>query len=173
MVKQYKVDEVAGLVASLKENKNIVLTKYSGIKVKALSDLRKKLRQKGATFKVVKNNLFKRALTDAGYSEQIHDYLKGPVGVAFTSTDLTDVAKIFRDFKKDQENFNFSIGVMDNVVYSNQELVKIADLPTLDVLQSKILYMINAPATRVASGMNQIMASLARGIKAVAEKNAG
>ncbi len=171
MIKQYKIDEVADLVGRLKTKKNIILTNYSGIKVKDLSDLRKKLRGVNAEYKVVKNTLFMRALKEAGY-ENVDNYMTGPVAVAFTDKDLSDVAKILRDFKKEQEKFEFGIGVMDNVVYNSEQVKNIADLPSKEVLISKIMYLVNAPTSQIAMGMNQIMASLARGIKAVAEKNA-
>ena len=171
MIKQYKIDEVADLVGRLKTKKNIILTNYSGIKVKDLSDLRKNLRGVNAEYKVVKNTLFMRALKEAGY-ENVDNYMTGPVAVAFTDKDLSDVAKILRDFKKEQEKFEFGIGVMDNVVYNSEQVKNIADLPSKEVLISKIMYLVNAPTSQIAMGMNQIMASLARGIKAVAEKNA-
>jgi large subunit ribosomal protein L10 len=171
MVKQYKVDEVVSLTERLKLKKNIILTNYSGVKVKDLSDVRRKLREKNCDYKVVKNNLFKRALREVG-AAQIDDYLKGPVGVVFTENDLTEPAKVLKDFTKDHENFKYSVGIMDNVVYTNDQIKKIADLPSREVLLSQIMSLINGPGSKVAIGINQIMASLARGIKAVAEKNA-
>jgi large subunit ribosomal protein L10 len=171
MVKQYKIDEVAKLSEKLSEKKNIILTNYSGIKVQELSDLRRKLRAKGCDYKVVKNNLFKRALKDSG-SVAMDEFLKGPIGVVFTGSDLSDAAKILKEFNKEQEKFSFSAGVMENVVYSGEQVKRIADLPGKDVLLSQVMSLVNGPGTKIAIGLNQIMASLARGINAVAEKNA-
>jgi large subunit ribosomal protein L10 len=67
MVKQYKIDSVNELKEKLNSKKNIILTNYSGIKVKDLYQLRKILRDKGAEYKVIKNNLFRKALKDSGY----------------------------------------------------------------------------------------------------------
>lgn len=172
MVKQYKVDEVASLKSKLEKRKNFFFTNYSGVKVKDLSELRRLLRTKDAEYKVVKNTLFRRALKELGY-EGMDNYVVGPLGVAFMNDEVGEIAKLLRDFGKEREKFSVTIGVIDKVLYSEAQVKTLADLPSREVLLSQIMMMINAPTTRVATGMNQIMASLARGIKAVAEKNAG
>jgi large subunit ribosomal protein L10 len=168
MVKQYKVDEVALLVSKLKEKGNVILTNYSGIRVKDLSRLRKTLRSKNAEYRVVKNTLFKRALKEVGL-EGLDDHLKGPVGVTFLESQIAEVAKILKDFSKEVDKFRYSAGLLDKVVYNEDQIKTIADLPTKDVLLSQTMSLINGPARGIAYGMNQIMASLARGINAVAE----
>ncbi len=172
MVKQHKIDQVDDLIIKLKEKKNLFFTNYSGINVKNLSLLRKKLREKHADYKVVKNNLLKRALKERGYSE-VDAFLKGPLAVAFVKEEVGEVAKVLFDFKKEVDAFKYSIGIIDNVVYQNSDVEKIAKLPPLPVILSQIMSMVNAPSRGIAVGMNQIMASLARGIKAVAEANPG
>ncbi len=169
MVKQYKVDEVALLVEKLNSKKNIILTQYSGIKVKHLGVLRKKLRAVGVDYKVVKNNLFRRALKETGY-EVIDEYLKGPTAVAFTDSDVSAAAKIFKDFKKEIAEFEVRAGIMENVVYGGTQMEKLADLPSKESLLSQIMMLLNAPLTNIATGMNQVIASVARGIKAVADQ---
>ncbi|MBN2401162.1 MAG: 50S ribosomal protein L10 [Spirochaetes bacterium] len=171
MVKQYKVDRVQELTRKLQEKKNIILTDYSGTKVSHLTALRNKLRAKDIDYKVVKNNLFKRALKETGYPE-VDAFLKGPIGVAFVKEDLGEAAKIFKDFKKEQEKFNFSLGIMDNIVYNEEQIKRIADIPSKEVLISQIMSLINSAASNMAMVINQTIASVPRGIKAVAEKNA-
>ena len=171
MVKQYKIDGVNVIVDKLNANKNIILTNYSGIKVSALTELRNGVKQKGSKYQVVKNNLFRKALKDCGYTA-IDDFLKGPIAVAFAGDQVGEVAKLFKDFKKDQEKFELLGAIIDGVVYNAEGINRIADLPSKEALFTQILYMVNAPTTKIAMGMNQIMASVARGIQAVAEKNA-
>ncbi|MCL2026516.1 MAG: 50S ribosomal protein L10 [Leptospirales bacterium] len=171
MVKQYKIDEVESLVAKLKDKKNIILTNYSGIKVRSLGVLRNNLRAKDADYKVVKNNLFKRALEKAGYIN-IDQHLKGPIGVTFLGDQIAETAKVLKEFGETQEKFSFSAGILDSVLYNQEQMKRIADLPSKEVLLSQVMSLLNGPASGVAMGTNQIMASLARGIKAVAEKNA-
>lgn len=171
MIKQYKVDKVQELTDRLKEKKNLIFTNYSGTKVSHLTNLRNKLRSKGIDYKVVKNNLFKRALKDAGYPE-VDNFLKGPIGVAFIKEDLGEAAKILKEFKKEQEKFGFSLGIMDNIVYNEEQIKRIADIPSKEVLISQIMSLVNSAATNIAMVINQTIASVPRGIKAVAEKNA-
>lgn len=170
MLKQYKVDKVQELVQKLSEKNNLIFTNYSGIKVSTLDVLRGKLREKGADYKVVKNRLFKRALKDAGIVE-VDDFLKGPIGVVFSAEDLGEVAKILKDFKKEEDKFSFSLGIMSNVVYNEEQINKIADIPSKEVLIAQIMSLLNAPASGIGMIANQVTSSLARGIKAVAEKN--
>ncbi len=170
MVKQFKIDEVSSLKQKLEEKNNIILTHYSGVKVKDLGSLRRQLREKNAEYKVVKNNLFKRALSEAGY-EIPDEMIKGPIGVTFLSEEVGEVAKLLKDFGKENAAFKLSVGVLDNVVYGEEDVRRIADLPSKEVLLSQTLSLINGPTSGIAMGMNQIMASLARGIQAVAEAN--
>mgnify|MGYP001557670109 CR=1 FL=1 len=170
MVKQYKVDEVSDLRAKLENYGNFILTDYSGIKVKDLGLLRSKLREKEAIYKVVKNNLFIRALKETG-NEAICEKIKGPVAVAFAGEQVGEVAKVLKEFKAEVENFSYFSGMLDSTVYDENEIAKIADLPSKEVLLAKVMSLVNGPSTQIAMGMNQVMSSLARGIQAVAEKN--
>ena len=160
MVKQYKIDAVTELVSKLSDQRNIILTNYSGIKDSDIRKLRIELRAKGATYKVVRNNLFRKALKDAGISADLDSSLKGPIAVAFMNDQVGEVAKVFKTFKAEQEKFQFFLGVVEGAVYDEKGCQKLADLPTREGCLGQI-----------AGGMNQIMASVARGIKAVAEKN--
>jgi large subunit ribosomal protein L10 len=170
MVKQYKIDEVNNLVEKIENRKNLVLTDYSGVTVQSLSSLRKQLREKNAEYKVVKNNLLKLALKETGY-EGLNDYIRGPVAVAFVNDEIAEVAKILKDFSKEEDKFSFSAGYLDNSVFDKEQMAKIAELPSREVLLGQIMSLLNGPAQGMAIGMNEIMSSLARGINAVAEKN--
>lgn len=170
MAQQYKVDKVNEFVSKLQEKSNIILTNYSGLNVSELDGLRDQLRDKGVDYKVIKNNLFKRALKEAGFQD-IDDFLKGPIAVAFTEDDLIETAKIFKNFRKEHEKFSYSLGIMDNVVYDETQIQKIADIPSREVLIAQIMSLLNNPATKLAMVVNQVTASLARAVKAVAEKN--
>jgi large subunit ribosomal protein L10 len=168
MIKQYKVDEVSELIGRLKERKNFILTDYSGVKVNDIAVLRRLLSEKNAQYKVVKNNLFRRALQETGY-KNIDEHLKGPIGVAFAGEQIGDIAKVLKEFAEKNDKFSYNAGILDSVVYGKEQIKRIADLPSKEVLLAQTMGMINAPARCIATGMNQIMASLARGIKAVAE----
>ncbi len=168
MVKQYKIDEVSDLISKLKARNNFILTDYSGVKVNDIAVLRRQLAEKNAQYKVVKNNLFRKALQELGYGN-IDEHLKGPIGVAFAGEQVGEVAKVLKEFAEKNDKFSYVAGVLENVIYGKEQIKKIADLPSKEVLLSQTMSMINAPARYIATGMNQIMASLARGIQAVAE----
>ena len=170
MIKQYKIDGVNQLKDKLAAKKNVIFTNYSGVNVKDLSVLRRKLSSKNADYKVVKNNLFKRALSESGY-EGYEEYLKGPIGVAFVDEEIGETAKVLKEFKNENKKFSYSIGILDNTIYNEVEIEKIATLPSKDVVLAQTMSMINGPATGIAIGINQIMSSVARGIQAIAEAN--
>jgi collagenase-like PrtC family protease len=96
-----------------------------------LNSLRRSLREQNAEYKVVKNNLFKRALKDAGY-EGLDPYVKGPVGVAFADEEIGDVAKVLKNFKKEQVNFSFTAGMIDSVVFDAEQIAKIAKVVNVE-----------------------------------------
>lgn len=171
MAQQYKIDKVEKLKTNLQEKKNIILTDYSGIRVAELDELRMQLRDKGIDYRVIKNNLFKRALKEAGYGE-MDEFIKGPIAVAFTNDEIGETVKILKDFEKKQEKFSYSVGIMNNELYNEEQVKRIADIPSKEVLLAQIASLINAPVTNLAMVLKQTVSNLARGIKAVAEQNA-
>lgn len=168
MVKQVKIDDVNALVEKINQKKNFILTKYTGIKVKGLTLVRRKLREKNGDYHVVKNNMFKRALKECGY-EGLDGMIKGPIAVAFANAEIAEIAKALKEFIKEEEKFGLYGGVIDKIVYDETQIMRIADLPSKEVLLSQVMSLVNGPASKIAIGTNQIMASLARGINAVAE----
>jgi large subunit ribosomal protein L10 len=92
--------------------------------------------------------------------------------VVFVDKELSEIAKVLKDFQKEQDKFQFGVAIMDNVVYSQKDVQRIAELPPKEVLLSQVMSLINGPATGTAIAINQVMASLARGIKLVAQQNA-
>jgi large subunit ribosomal protein L10 len=83
--------------------------------------------------------------------------------------EISEIAKAFKEFAKEFDKFSYSAGILDKVLYNQDQIKRLADLPSKDVLLAQTMSLINGPARGIATGMNQIMASLARGIKAVAE----
>ncbi len=170
MVKQYKQDAVEELFAKLQDKGNLILTNFTGTKVSDLNQLRRQLRGLSTEYKVVKNTLFLRVIDRLGYKD-LGDFIKGPIAVAFTDGDLSDVAKLLKDFQKEHKQFSFSAGMMEDVFYNKEEIKRIADLPTKDELTAQIMSLFLGPAVGIAMLTSQVIASLARGIQAVAEKN--
>ncbi len=170
-----KVNAIADLKSKLEGKNNFILVSYSGLSVKAMEDLRKKLRQENSTMKVIKNNLFLRAIHESSSHTKPDIYgkteYKGPLAAIFGDENLPTIAKVCKEFKKTNESFVVKGGYFSGEVLNPKAVDDIAGLPTREELLSVIARGINTPATQIASGMNQIIASLARAINAVAEKN--
>lgn len=175
MAQPAKVEAVAELKSYLEKQPNFILASYSGLTVSHMQELRRQLRKIGCSVKVIKNNLFLRALKESnqhsGKSIQFGPEYKGPLAAIFSNEELPAAAKVCKDFKKTIDVFDMKAGYLSGDVLDAKGVEGIAGLPSREELLSIIARGINTPATQIASGMNQIMASLARGINAVAEKN--
>lgn len=163
-------EEYAGL---LKKYPNFIVTHYQGLDVAAITGLRKKLRDAGASYTVVKNNVFSLALKESGVAKDFpyDTTLIGPNAIAFTAGDVPAAAKVLRDYAKDNDKLVVRAGVMESAYFDAKGVRAIADLPSKEQILAQIAAMLNAPATKIAGTLNNIMASLARGINSVAEKN--
>lgn len=173
MPSQVKTDLKARYAALLAERPNIIMTRYQGMNVAQVNSLRAKLRQQGVKYAVVKNNIFKIALAEAGLvdPQTIESTLVGPIAVAFTQSDLPVAAKILKEYKKENEKFDIMAGVMESTFYDAAGIEALAGLPSKEQVLATLAAALNGPATQVAGLVNNIMASLARAVKAVGEKN--
>lgn len=175
MAQPVKIQTVAEYKSKLEEMPNFILADYSRLNVEEITSLRGQLRVANSEMKVVKNNLFLRALKESEAHKQNEinfgkDY-HGPIAVIFSDEDLPSVAKICEEFAKKTEKLPMKSGYLDGQVLDSKEVVGIAGLPSKSELLATIAGCLNAPARSIASGMNQIIASLARAINATAEKN--
>ncbi len=170
-----KKSQVAFLKERLEEKGNFILVSYSGLTVEQMETLRRQFRSIGSEMKVVKNNLFLRALKESSkHKEKNIDFgegYKGPLAAVFSDVKLPEVAKVCKEFSKTHESLVVKAGYIDGDVLNAKDVQNIAGLPSKEELLSQIARGLNAPARSIAVGINQIMASLARGIQATAEKN--
>ena len=157
---------------SLEKSPDFIMTRFSGLDVESMTELRAKLREKGIEYKVIKNRIFKLALKEKGLPEGfVEDDLRDPVGVAFTGSDLPAGAKVLKDFGKGKDDFKIMAGVLEAKYYDEKQIEGFANLPSKEQLLATIAAGLNAPATQIAMLMKQIMSSLARGIQEVGKKN--
>ncbi|GBF48877.1 50S ribosomal protein L10 [Leptospira ryugenii] len=175
MANASKIEAVAELKAKLEAKPNFILASYSGLTVEDITNLRAKLRKEGSSLKVIKNNLFLRALKESNEhkdkSIDFGDAYKGPLAAIFSDEGLPAVAKVCKDFAKDKKELDVKSGFFDGQVLDKKGVESIAGLPSKQELLAQVARGINAPSTQIASGINQVIASLARGIKAIGEKN--
>ena len=164
-----KQKEIEDLNGRFTDSEVVVLTHYSGLTVKQMSELRANLRAEGASFKVTKNTLAKRALKGTRY-EQLEDMFTGPTGVA-TSQDPVAAAKVAHKFAKENDKLVILGGAMGDVLLSKEAVEQLASLPSLDELRSKIVGLLVAPATQVARVLQAPAQQMVGVTKAYSEKS--
>ena len=148
----------------------VVITHYSGLTVKEISDFRRKISAVGGSFKVSKNRLAKIALEGTQYAP-LAKLLIGPTGIA-TSSDPVAAAKAVVAFAKDNEKLVILGGAMGSTMLDKAGVKALAELPSLDELRGKIIGLIQAPASKLARLMSTPGGQLARVIQAYASKDA-
>jgi large subunit ribosomal protein L10 len=146
--------------SELKDAAVVVVSHYRGLTVGQVETLRKNMRADGASFKVVKNRLAKRAMEGTPYSN-IADLMEGPAAVAMSSDPIA-AARVAHKFAKENEKLIIVGGAMGDKKLSKQEVVALATLPSLDELRAKLLGLLQAPAQRLATYSQEPAAKLAR-----------
>ena len=155
-VKKPIIDEITSYVEKASA---AVLVDYRGLTVEEDTRLRKALREAGVVYKVYKNTYLKRAFEGSVFTE-LNQHLEGPTAIAFGIEDATAPARVLAEFAKKAPNLEFKGGVVEGVYYDVKGLEKVAQIPSREVLISKLLGSLQSP-----------IANLARVIKQIAEKN--
>ena len=170
MNRSEKTDTVAALNATFNEAAVVVVTRNLGLTVAQSTDLRLKMRDAGAGYKVAKNRLAKIALNDTQY-ESLSDLLTGPTALA-TSGDPVAAAKVAVEFAKTNDKLEIVGGAMDSTVLDVEGVMALASLPSLDELRAKLIGLVQAPATKVVQVISAPAGQLARVFGAYAAKEA-
>lgn len=168
MSRAQKEAEVTELNERFANDEIVVVTHYSGLTVSDLDDLRGQLREEGASFKITKNSLAKLAVKGTRY-ENIDNMFSGPTGIA-SSADPVAAARITQKFAKDNENLVILGGAMGDVILDAAAVKQLASLPSLDELRSKLVGLLQAPATKLAGLMQAPARELVGVTKAYGEK---
>ena len=150
---------------------DFIFADYRGLTVEQISNLRKLLRGKEASFKVVKNNFARLAFEELKMPD-VSDYLIGPTAIAVASKDSNEVAKILMDFIKEAPALKVKGGLVGNTVYSNKQMEAFSKLPGRLELISMLMSVMNGPARNLAAALNDIPSRLVRTVKAIADKKA-
>lgn len=161
---------VAELNAVLNEVGVVVVTRNLGLTVAQATDLRLKMRDVDASYKVTKNSLAKIAAKGTAY-EGLSDMLTGPVALAW-SVDPVAAAKVAVDFAKTNDKLEIVGGSMGDIVLDANGVKALATLPSLDELRAKIVGLVQAPATKVVQIIQAPAGQLARVLGAYAAKEA-
>jgi len=170
MDRPQKADLVDELKAVFTETSVVVVTRNLGLSVAQSTDLRLKMRDAGAQFKVAKNRLALIALDGSRY-QPIGELLKGPTALA-TSADPVAAAKVAVDFAKTNDKLEIVGGAMGDTVLDANGIKALAALPSLDELRATIIGLVQAPASKIARTINEPGAQLARVFAAYGAKEA-
>jgi large subunit ribosomal protein L10 len=160
VTKAKKTQQVEKLSKDLKNVSNLVVTTYTKMTVAQDYELRKALRGAGAKYQVVKNTLAEKAAKGTKVEGALKD-LSGVTSIAYTSGDPVAMAKALTKYAKDTPEFTFKIGVVEGRVINIKEIEALATMPSKEELMSKLLFLINAPAQRLATAINAVPRNLA------------
>lgn len=160
LTKQQKNKKVAALATNLEGATSAIIGTFTAMTASKDFELRKTVRDAGGRYQVLKNKLAPKA--GAGTRiEQALGGLKGVSSIAYTSGDPVALAKALSTWVKDNAQFTFKLGIVDGKVINVAEINNLATLPGKEELFSKLLFLINAPATRLATVMNATGRNLA------------
>ena len=168
MDRAQKSELVAELKQTFSETSVVVITRNLGMTVAQSTNLRNRMREAGASYKVSKNSLALIALEGTPYAS-IGDMLTGPTALA-TSSDPVAPAKVVVDFAKTNPKLEIVGGAMGDTLLDESGVRALAELPSLDELRARIIGLVNAPATKIARTLMEPGAQLARVFGAYAAK---
>jgi large subunit ribosomal protein L10 len=163
-----KQDFVASLASVFAETSMVVVTQNKGLTVAEVTDLRRRMRAAGVTYKVAKNRLTALALEGTSF-DGIKPLLKGPTALAW-SADAVAVAKVAVEFAKTNEKLVVLGGALGTQMLDASGIKALSELPSLDQLRGKLLGMLQTPATRIAGILQAPGGQIARVLAAYAKE---
>ncbi len=158
--KDEKQKDLENLKKTIEDNKNIFVTSFEKMTVSQDFQLRKTIREAGGDYQVVKNNIAAKASEGTSASDLLSD-LKGMTSLAYTAKDPVGLAKALSKYSKDNAAFTFKAGMVEGRVIDIQAISDLASMPPKEEIYAKLLYLINANATRLVSVMNGVGRNLA------------
>ena len=169
MDREQKAAVIEEVARQISEAEAIYAVDYRGISVPQAAELRARLRDADATFRVVKNTLTERAADRAGAAD-LKAYLEGPTALTFVRGDAAAAAKALADFRRASGLLEFKGGWMNGEALSAEQMDAIARLPTREVLYGRLVGMVASPLTGLASALNGLIGGLARQLSQIAEQ---
>ncbi|MDX6697966.1 MAG: large subunit ribosomal protein [Solirubrobacteraceae bacterium] len=166
MNKEEKAAVVDQIADELKGSEAIFAVDYRGISVPQAAELRGRLREADASFRIVKNRLTLRAAEQAG-TQGLDDLLEGPTALTFVRGDAAVAAKALNDFGRATDILEFKGGLLGEQVLTIDEIKSIARLPARDILHGQLVGMIAAPITGVVRGLNALLTGIAIQLQAI------
>jgi large subunit ribosomal protein L10 len=169
MPSKQNIERVSALKDKLAENSSLIFVDYRGISAENIKALRKELNKSDTTINIVKNTLFKIAMKDSGFPE-IEAAVVDPTAVVFSKDDITLSAKTIRDAAKKSATLTIKGGIMDGVVLSPEQVMKVADLPPKEILLSQLVGAVQGPISGFVFSCKGIINNLVYTLSAVKDK---
>ena len=144
---------VQKLKGDLEGINSIFLCNFNGLTVEKDTQLRRKMRESGVSYTVIKNTLLKLAFADSDFA-QVDEHLAGNTALAHHKEDVIGLAKLIRDFAKENEAFKFKAGVVEGKVIDVSDLNTLAEMPSKEELVSKLMYMMNYPVQGMVTALS-------------------
>ena len=169
MNKDQKAAVVEDIARQLRDAEAVFAVDYRGLSVSQAADLRTRLHDVGASFRVVKNSLTERAAEQAG-AEQLKPLLEGPTALALVQGDAALAAKALNDTARTLRMLEFKGGIMNGGALSGEEIRSIARLPAREVLHGQLVGAVASPLAGLARTLNALIAGVAVQLQQVAEQ---
>ncbi|MDM9381842.1 50S ribosomal protein L10 [Chlorogloeopsis sp. ULAP01] len=164
---------VSELKETLGESQLALVIDYQGLTVAEITDLRRRLRPTGTVCKVTKNTLMGIAIEEDEKWQPMSELLKGSSAFLLVKEDFSAAIKAYQDFQKATKKTELRGGVMEGRLLKEPDVKALGDLPSKEQLMAQIAGAINALATKIAVGVNEVPSSLARALQAYADKDKG
>jgi large subunit ribosomal protein L10 len=172
MNRDQKAAAVEEVATQIQESEAVFAVDYRGISVPQAAELRVKLNEAGARFRVVKNTLTQLSADKAG-AESLKELLEGPTAFTFVAAESGDVAlaaKALAQFRRETELLDFKGGVMGGEAITAEQIAALSRLPARDVLHAQLVAMVASPITGLVRGLNALIAGLAIQLQQIAEQ---
>ncbi|MEA2381696.1 MAG: large subunit ribosomal protein [Solirubrobacteraceae bacterium] len=169
MNREQKAAAIAEIVAQIRESDAVFAVDFRGISVPQAADVRTRLRDADASFRVVKNTLTERAADEAG-AESLKPLLEGPTALTFVRGDAAMAAKAIATFNRETQLLTFKGGLLDGDALDAEQVIAISRLPSRDVLYGQLVGMVAAPITGLARGLNALLSGVAIALNEVLGK---
>lgn len=150
-----KKSEVEALAEKIKSAKLVLLTDYRGITVSDVTDLRTSLRKANSEYKVIKNNITRRALAACGI-EGLEEQLEGPTAVILSNEDYLEPSKAIYEYTKKNEAYKIKGGIVDGKVMTAEEIITLAKLPSRETLLSMLAGALLGNISKIAVAIDQV-----------------
>lgn len=167
--KQASVDNLSQSISAVRA---VFAIDYRGLKVEQATEFRRKIRESGASYKVIKNTLAKRAIAGTGF-EALEPHLEGMTGLAFTESDPVALAKVINDYAKDVPAIVYKAGLLMDQTLTVEQFKELADLPSREELLSKLLSVLQAPVQNLLGVLQAPARDLLLVLQAKADKEKG